>query len=45
MDLFKDVSISKEDNARNELTLNIKFLNRKNKDELLFIMKGFNAKK
>jgi hypothetical protein len=45
MDLYKDVSLTKEENARNELTINIKFLNRKNKDEFLFVMKGFNAKK
>lgn len=45
MDLFKDVSLSPEDKGRKELTINLKFLNRKNKDELLFIMKGFNAKK
>ncbi len=45
MELFKDVSLSKEEKAKDELTVNIKFLNRKNKDEFLFIMKGFNAKK
>jgi hypothetical protein len=45
MELFKEVSLSKEEKAKDELTLNLKFLNRKNKDEFLFIMKGFNAKK
>ncbi len=45
MELFKDVTLRKEDKGRDELTVNFKFLNRKNKDEFLFIMKGFNAKK
>lgn len=45
MDLFKDISISKAESERSELTFNLKFLNKKNKDEFLFIMKGFNAKK
>ena len=45
MELFKEVSLSKEENAKRELEINIKFLNRKQKDEFLFIMKGFNAKK
>lgn len=45
MDLFKEVALSREEKGRNELVIQLKLLNRKNKDELLFIMKGFNAKK
>lgn len=45
MELFEDMKISSEEKMRNELRLNIMFLNKRNKDEFLFIMKGFNAKK
>ena len=44
-ELWSDFSISNEEKSKNELIVSIKFVNRRAKDEFLFVMKGFIAKR
>lgn len=39
------MSLSKQERSNQELVVNLKFINRRCKDEFLFILKGFIAKK
>lgn len=39
------MSLSKDFRSGNELTVNVRFVNRRSKDEFLFVMKGFISKK
>lgn len=44
-ELWSDFSLTTEEKTKNELMVNIRFVNRRAKDEFLFAMKGFIAKR
>ena len=45
MELWNDLNLTKEEKNNQELIVNFKFINRRYKDEFLFVVKGFTAKK